>query len=104
MKKYPFPEKYEKKSSDFTVSCMGENIEVYSCDVSKYPLNRVFQGKQREFRQTERASFVMLGSDGCVILRIHGMGIFYRESAPKSIVKIVQIPLRIFAMHKHRKT
>lgn len=70
MKKYPFPEKYEKKSSDFTVSCMGENIEVYSCDVSKYPLNRVFQGKQREFRQTERASFVMLGSDGCVNLRI----------------------------------
>ncbi len=70
MKIYPFPKEYEKKTSDFIVSCNDENIVVYSCDVSAYPLNQVWKGKQREFRQTERTSFVMLGSDGAVKLNI----------------------------------
>lgn len=70
MKIYPFPEEYEKQTSAFIVSCNGENIPVYSCDVSAYPLNQVWQGKQREFKQTEQAAFVMLGSDGTIKLDI----------------------------------
>lgn len=70
MKIYSFPKDYEKQSTDFKVSCDNKNIDVYSCDVSAYPLNQVWQGKQREFYQTEKASFIMLGSNGAVTLNI----------------------------------
>lgn len=70
MKKYAFSDDYGKESKDFKVKVNGENIEVYGCDVSAYPMNRVWPGKQREQRQTEPASFVMLGSDGEVTLEI----------------------------------
>lgn len=67
---YSFPSDYEKKSDDFKVEWENKNIDVYSCDVSAYPFNRVWPGKQRSFDQTERASFVSFGSDGEVTLEI----------------------------------
>lgn len=70
MKIYAFPKEYEKKSTEFAVTCKNKNIDVYSCDVSAYPLNRVWQGKQRDFYQTEKAAFVMLGSDEKITLEI----------------------------------
>lgn len=70
MKIYSFPQDYEKKSEDFIVSYNGKKIDVYSCDVSAYPLNRVWQGKQRDFYQTEKSSFVMFGSDDAVTVDI----------------------------------
>lgn len=70
MKIYSFPKEYEKRSDDFNVTCEKGNIDVYSCDVSAYPLNRVWPGKQRDFYQTEKSSFVMIGSDGEVTLSI----------------------------------
>ncbi len=70
MKKYKFPDRYEKKSECFTLEADGINIDVYSCDVSAYPFNRVWEGKQRDKSQAEKASFAMLGSDGEVTLKI----------------------------------
>lgn len=70
MKLYPFAEEYNKKSKDFRVFASEREIDVYSCDVSAYPLNRVWSGKQRDMSQTEKASFVMLGSDFDVTLEI----------------------------------
>jgi len=51
MKKYKFPDRYEKKSECFTLEADGINIDVYSCDVSAYPFNRVWEGKQRDKSQ-----------------------------------------------------
>lgn len=70
MRNYSFPLSYEKKSEDFKIICNSEEIGVYRCDVSAYPFNRVWLGKQRDFGQTERASFAMLGSDGEITLNI----------------------------------
>ena len=70
MKIYPFTEEYDKKSEDFKVYVSGDEVGVYSCDVSAYPFNRVWGGTQRDIKQTEKASFVMLGSDTSVTLEI----------------------------------
>ena len=70
MKIYKFPENYEKKSDLFKVSAGNNDIFVYGCDVSAYPFNRVWPGKQRDKIQTEKAAFVMIGSDDAVTLNI----------------------------------
>ena len=67
---YPFPESYERVSEDFEVKWENQNIEVYNCDVSAYPFNRVWPGKQRSHTQTEKTSFVSFGSDGEVTVDI----------------------------------
>lgn len=70
MKLYPFVEECNKRSEDFRVLVSGYEAGVYSCDVSAYPLNRVWGGKQRDMSQTEKASFVMFGSDSAIMLEI----------------------------------
>ena len=63
MKIYNFPKEYEKKSTDYIVRCEGEDIPVYSCDVSAVPFNQVWSGYQRPIEQTEKTSFLMLSSN-----------------------------------------
>ena len=70
MKIYPFNDDYEKKSLEYEVSCCGNAIEVYSCDVSAVPFNQVWPGYQRPENQTEKSAFVIIGSDECVVLDI----------------------------------
>lgn len=70
MKVYSFPQEYEKKSTDYSVSCCGKNIPVYSCDTSAVPFNQVWPGYQRPIEQTEKSSFVMLSSNEEVLLDI----------------------------------
>lgn len=84
MKLYPMPEKYEKASSEYTVTCRGENVGFYSCDVSAHPLNQVWPGYQRPKSQTEKSAFVMLSSDDAVTLDI---------SPKKSFEKVTVRPL-----------
>ncbi len=67
---YPFPQSYEKTSTQFAVTCGGEKVGVYLCDVSAFPLNQVWKGYQRPFEQTEPTSYVTLGSDGEFTLSI----------------------------------
>ncbi len=56
--------KYEEPlSPHYTVTVNGEDVPVYTCRISKYPLNRVWTGYQRPGNQTEIASFVNLISD-----------------------------------------
>ncbi len=84
MKLYPMPEKYEKISSEYTVTCRGENVGVYSCDVSAHPFNQVWPGYQRPKSQTEKSAFLMLSSDDAVTLDI---------SPKKSFEKVTVRPL-----------
>ena len=53
----------EPISSDYRVFVNGEEIPVYTCRISKYPFNRIWPGHQREFNQTEAASYVNIVSD-----------------------------------------
>ena len=76
MKTYPFTEEYNKKSDNYKVWVMGEEIGVYACDVSAYPFNRVWGGVQRDKSQTEPASFVMLGNNGVTSLEIESTSDF----------------------------
>ncbi len=70
MKLYPKPCEYEKLSSEYVVTVAGEELCVYSCDVSAHPFNQVWPGYQRVREQTEKSAFVMLSSDGGVTLDI----------------------------------
>ncbi len=70
MKIYNFPKEYEKKSSEYRVSCGGNEIEVYSCNVSAVPFNRVWPGYQRPENQTENTSYIMLSTDSAITLEI----------------------------------
>ena len=53
----------EPKSNDYQVFVNGKEIPVYTCRISKYPLNTVWPGHQRYFDQSESASFVNIVSD-----------------------------------------
>jgi len=53
----------EPISKDFTVYINNEEVPVYTCRISAYPLNRVWTGFQRPVNQSELASFVNLVSD-----------------------------------------
>ncbi len=70
MKIYSFPEGYCKTSDDFKLFCCGKNIPLYTCNVSAYPFNRVWNGTQRPFNQTEKAAFVSFGCDTSVSVLI----------------------------------
>ena len=47
MKLYRMPDGYEKTSSEYIVRAAGEELGVYSCDVSAHPINQVWPGYQR---------------------------------------------------------
>ena len=70
MKIYKFPKAYEKISQEYKVNCCGENVGVYSCDVSAVPFNQVWQGYQRPEDQTEKSAYIMLSSDEAITLEI----------------------------------
>jgi len=70
MKLYPMPCEYEKISSEYVVRALGEELGVYSCDVSAHPFNQVWPGYQRPTDQTEKSAFVMLSSDAEITLEI----------------------------------
>ena len=53
----------EPISEDYRVFVNGEEIPVYTCRISQYPLNRVWTGFQRPVEQTELASYVNIVSD-----------------------------------------
>ena len=50
-------------SKDFRVFVNNIEVPVYTCRISKYPLNTWWPGHQRDFSQSEQASFVNLISD-----------------------------------------
>ncbi len=54
----------EPISDDYTVSVNGEDVPVYTCRISAYPLNRVWTTYQRPYEQSEDASFVNIVTDG----------------------------------------
>lgn len=54
---------FEPISEDYRVFVNGQEIPVYSCRISKYPMNREWPGFQRPIDQTELASFVNIVSD-----------------------------------------
>ncbi len=60
----------EPLSEDFEVTVNGESVPVYTCRISKYPINRVWPGEQRPSTQTELASFVNLVSDEPISLTV----------------------------------
>lgn len=60
----------EPLSGDFTASVNGKEVPVYTCRISKYPLNRVWTGHQRPFDQSEGASFINVESDEPLTFRI----------------------------------
>lgn len=78
MRLYPFPTTYGKKASRYKVWADGKEIDVYSCDVSAFPLNRVWPGKQRDKSQTEPGYFVMLGANTEIELEIEPQKAFDR--------------------------
>lgn len=53
----------EHISNDYKVFVNGEEIPVYSCRISKYPFNTIWPGHQRDFDQSESASYVNIISD-----------------------------------------
>ena len=53
----------EPVSEDYRVFVNGEEIPVYTCRISAYPLNRVWTGVQRRIDQSELASYVNIVSD-----------------------------------------
>lgn len=76
MKKYTIPKTYENISDEFEVYVGTERLGVYSCRVSAYPFNQVWPGYQRPIEQTEASSYVMLGSDSEVVLKIKAKKVF----------------------------
>ena len=92
MKIYTFPKEYEKKSIEYSVSCCGNMIKVYSCDVSAVPFNQVWPGYQRDKNQTEETAYVMLSADEEVTLDIEPKRNFKKVTVrplSKEIVPIV---------------
>ena len=60
----------EQRSGDFKVFLNGEEIPVYTCRISKHPINREWPGEQRPFTQSEIISYVNLISDEPVELTV----------------------------------
>ena len=67
----PFTSSFtEPTSKEFSVKVNGKEIPVYTCNISKYPFNRPWPGKQRNVSQIEPASFVSLVSDEALELEV----------------------------------
>ncbi len=63
--------KYEEPiSPDYVVEVNGIEVPVYTCRISRYPLNRIWPGFQRPGNQSEVASFVNLVSDEALDIKI----------------------------------
>ncbi len=60
----------EPISQKFRVELNGTEIPVYTCRVSKFPLNRVWPGFQRPFEHTKEASFVNIVSDEKIEIKV----------------------------------
>ncbi len=60
---YPYADYTEAISREFSVTVNGKEVPVYTCRISKCPINRAWPGFQRSADQTELASFVQLISD-----------------------------------------
>ena len=88
MKKYAIPEKYENRSDEFEVCVGAEKLGVYSCRVSAYPFNQVWPGYQRPIDQTEKSSFVMLGSNKEVVLKVKPKNLFGEVKIRPTVKKI----------------
>ena len=67
---YNYSENYEKISSRFEVFCGNTKLGVYDCDVSAVPFNQVWPGYQRPFEQTEPTSYLSVGSNEEITLKI----------------------------------
>lgn len=91
MKKYTICEKYENISDDFEVYVGAERIGVYSCRVSAYPFNQVWPGYQRPIEQTEKSSFVMLGSNSEVVLKVKPKNSFSEVKIRPTVKKIKNV-------------
>lgn len=62
---------YERPlSDDYRVTVQGEDIPVYTCQISKFPFNRIWPGHQRPVDQAETASFIRLVGDEAITLDI----------------------------------
>lgn len=86
----------EQISKDFRVFLEGKEIPVYTCRISKDPINSSWPGYQRPIHQTEFASYVNLVSDEPitldvliekeyekVMLRPYSKGIEFKEEGKK---------------------
>ena len=60
----------EPTSNDFKVFVNGQEVPVYTCRVSKHPINAHWPSHQRNPEQSELASFVNLVSDEAVTLEV----------------------------------
>ena len=57
-------------SEDYRVFVNGEEVDVYTCRISKYPFNRTWPGYQRHIEQTECVSYVNLVSDEELLIEV----------------------------------
>ncbi|MCR4718955.1 MAG: hypothetical protein K5768_04930 [Firmicutes bacterium] len=73
MKLYKSNDEYRVGEKPFKVTACGNEIKVVSCDVSAYPFNQVWQGKQRNKNQTELSYYVMLGSNDPVNIEVEAL-------------------------------
>ena len=68
VKLYPAPQG-ENKFENCALKIDGKNVDVYECNVSKYPINQVWPGYQRPIEQTEKAGFAYwdMDKDGATV-------------------------------------
>lgn len=60
----------EPVSKEYKVWVNGEEVPVYTCDISKYPFNTVWPGHQRPVDQTVKVSYINIVSDEDISLEI----------------------------------
>lgn len=60
----------EPVSQEYKVWVNGEEVPVYTCNISKYPFNTVWPGHQRPVDQTLKVSYINIVSDEDISLEI----------------------------------
>lgn len=60
----------EPISKEYKAWVNGEEVPVYTCDISKYPFNTVWPGHQRQVEQTVKVSYINIVADEDVTLDI----------------------------------
>jgi len=76
--------KDQKRFAACTLKIDGKPIDVYECQVSKYPINQVWPGYQRDVDQIEPAGFAYWDTDGATNVEI---------TVKKPVDKVVVRPL-----------